>query len=125
MAVGRRQHARAGGGDGAARVLGTVVTRMEERGGKEQGLTDWHSGVGVRWLAQNHGMGDAELGLHGANGHGRRRCTLLVNEALGAAPDLVPLGGSDDTAMIRCWGPLSAVGCGDGVTAEAGWQEGL
>jgi hypothetical protein len=47
----------AGGGSGAARELGAVVTRIEERGGEEEGLTGWHSGVGAQWLARDHGMG--------------------------------------------------------------------
>jgi hypothetical protein len=56
-AAGRRQHAGAGGGSGAARELGVVVTRIEERGGEEEGLTGWHSGIGAQWLARDHGMG--------------------------------------------------------------------
>jgi hypothetical protein len=56
-AVGRRQHAGAGGSGGAARELGAVVTRTEEMGGEEEGLTGWHNGVGTRWLARDHEMG--------------------------------------------------------------------
>jgi hypothetical protein len=46
----RRRHAGVGGGS-------AVVTRTEERGGEEEGLTGWHSGVVVQWLARDHGMG--------------------------------------------------------------------
>jgi hypothetical protein len=54
-AAGRRRQAGAGGG--AARVLIAVVMCTEERGGEEEGLSGWHSGVGTRWLARDHGMG--------------------------------------------------------------------
>jgi hypothetical protein len=50
-------HTGASGGGGTARELDTMVTHAEERGGEEEGLTDWHSGVWARWLARDHGMG--------------------------------------------------------------------
>jgi hypothetical protein len=56
-ASGRRRHTGAGGSGDAARELGAVVTHTEERGGEEEGLTGWHNGVGMRWLAWDHGMG--------------------------------------------------------------------
>jgi hypothetical protein len=56
-AARRCRHARAGGGGGTARKLNTVVMHVEERGGEEEGLIGWHSGVGARWLAWDHGMG--------------------------------------------------------------------
>jgi hypothetical protein len=44
-----------------------------------------------------------------------------VNEARRERlPSLVLLRGSDDTMTMRRWGPLSAVGCGNGIAAEAG-----
>jgi hypothetical protein len=105
-AAGRCRHARAGGSDGAARELGAVVTCAEERGGKEEGLTDWHSGVGARWLARDHGMGRS-----GARPARRQRLRAVVPRlsgkrgAKGAAPDLVSPRGSDDTVTPRHLGP--------------------
>jgi hypothetical protein len=75
------------------------------------------------WLGAT-GWGDAELSLHGGNGRGWRRRAFPVNEAWREwLPILVPPTGSDDTATMRCWGPLSAVAHDDGVTAEAGRAE--
>jgi hypothetical protein len=70
------------------------------------------------------GWGDTELSLHSGNGCRWWRHAFPVNEAwTERLSSLVPLRGSDDTAMMRCWGPLSVVGCGDGVAAEVGRAE--
>jgi hypothetical protein len=67
------------------------------------------------WLG-TMGWGDTEPILHSGNG--------LVNEAQREwLLSLVPPRGSDDFATMRRWGPLSAVGRGDGVPAEARWAE--
>jgi hypothetical protein len=68
--------------------------------------------------------GDAELSLHGGNGRELWLHAFLVNEAWRERlSSLVLSRGCDDTATMRRWGPLSAVGHGDGVAAEAGWAE--
>jgi hypothetical protein len=84
---------------------------------------------GARWLAQDHGMG-----RHGAELAQRQWSWVAVrafpmNEARRERlSSLVPLRGSDDTTMMRHWGPLSAVGRGDDIATEAGqaewWQDG-
>jgi hypothetical protein len=75
------------------------------------------------WLGTT-GWGDAELSLHGGNSHGRRHRAFPVNEAQRERLlSLVPPRGSDDTATMRGWAPLSAVGRDDDVTAEAGRAE--
>jgi hypothetical protein len=79
------------------------------------------------WL-ETMGWGDTELSLHGGNDRGWRRAFPVNETRRERLLSLVPPRGSDDTATMRRWGPLSAVGCGDDVAAEAGraewWRDG-
>jgi hypothetical protein len=118
-AAGRRRQAGAGGG--AARVLIAVVMCTEERGGEEEASPAGTVASGRGGWLETMGWGDAELSLHGDNGRGRWCRAFPVNEARRERlPSLVSPRVSDDTVTMRHWGPLSTVGRGDDVAAEAG-----